>query len=263
MLRPRIIPALLLESGRLVKTRQFSQPTYLGDPLNAARIFSELYADELLVLDISATANGREPDYDLVEKVASETQMPVCYGGGISTSEIASKVLRTGVEKVSLSSAALVEPEIVSELADKFGSQSVVVTIDVRCGSNGDYEVCANRGRKTHELDPVKYAQKIQEAGAGEIVINNVDRDGMMKGYDQILIRKVKEVLSVPLVALGGSGKLEDFRDLFKACGLIACAAGSQFVYEKSSGAVLISYPDEAVKARLIGDGSSDLGVRS
>lgn len=246
MLRPRIIPCLLVHKGGLVKTQNFKAPKYVGDPINAVKIFNEKEADELMVLDIDATVNGAEPNYALIAKLAAECRMPLCYGGGVRTAEQASRIIDLGVEKVSVSSAAISDPLLLTRIARAIGRQSVVAVLDVRKKTglfSKGYELCTHNAKTAHKLDPVVFARQLQEAGAGEIVINSVNHDGEMKGYDIELAKQVRAALNVPVTVLGGAGSLEHIGDLLKACGVIGAAAGSLFVFKGQYRAVLISYP--------------------
>lgn len=246
MLRPRIIPCLLIHKGGLVKTQGFKSPKYVGDPINAVKIFNEKEADELVVLDIDATINRVEPNYALIAKLAAECRMPLCYGGGITTAEQASRIIDLGVEKISISAAAVANPGLLTPIANAIGRQSVVAVLDVRRKTGllaKGYEVCTHNAQHTHKADPVELARTLQDAGAGEIVINSVDRDGEMKGYDLQLAHKMREALRVPLTLLGGAGSLDDMGDLIKACGVVGAAAGSLFVFKGQYRAVLINYP--------------------
>ena len=254
MLRPRIIPCLTVQKGGLVKTQGFKSPKYVGDPINAVKIFNEKQADELIVLDIDATVNKREPDYDLIAKLADECRMPLCYGGGIATAVQASRIISLGVEKVSLSAAAIANPALLGEIAAAIGRQSVVVVLDVRkrTGVFGNgYEICTHNARQTHKGDLVEMAIRMQDAGAGEIVINSIDRDGEMKGYDLDLALQMRQMLRVPTTLLGGAGSLHDIGALVNACGVVGAAAGSLFVFKGKYRAVLINYPTPTQKDEL------------
>lgn len=224
MLRPRVIPCLLLKDGGLVKTVRFSQPTYVGDPINAVKIFNTKQVSELILLDISA----KSPDLRLLRDIAGEAFIPMAYGGGIHTVEEVRAILAAGFEKVVIKSVDLIRPA--AELA---GSQSVVVSIDVQ----------GNKVRSPG-IDPVTFARKVQEAGAGEILVNSIDRDGTMSGYDLDLIRRVVGAVTVPVIALGGAGSVQDLSDAIRIGGASAAAAGSLFVFHGKHRAVLISYPD-------------------
>lgn len=257
MLRPRIIPCLLVHKGGLVKTQTFKSPKYVGDPINAVKIFNEKEADELMVLDIDATVNGVEPNYALIAKLAAECRMPLSYGGGINSVAQAQRIISLGVEKVAISAAAVANPAIVTRIAEAIGRQSVAVVLDVRKKSGllaKGYEVCTNNAKTIHKLDPVAFAQTLQEAGAGEIVINSVDRDGEMKGYDLNLAQQMQAALRVPMTMLGGAGSLEDLTALISQCGVVGAAAGSLFVFKGKYRAVLINYPTAAQKDDIFRD---------
>ena len=252
MLRPRLIPFLLIHKGGLYKTSEFSQPKYVGDPLNALRIFNEKEVDELIVVDIDASRLGSEPDYKLIAKLASECRMPLCYGGGVKTLDTLERVIRLGVEKVAISSAAIENPEFVTEAAKRVGSQSVVGVIDVKkIGLFSRYEVVTYNASKKTGLEPVLWAAKLQSLGVGEILLNSVDADGKMQGYDFDLVDKVRASVSIPLTVLGGAGSFEHFHSLFSRYGIIGAAAGSYFVFKGKYRAVLISYPNRDEKNTL------------
>lgn len=254
MLRPRIIPCLLIHQGGLVKTQGFKEPKYVGDPINAVRIFNEKEADELLVLDIDATVNKLAPDYALIAKLAAECRMPLCYGGGVNNAEQAARIVDMGVEKVAVSAAAIANPTLLTKMAAAVGRQSVVAVLDVRkrlgLFAKG-YEVCTHNARTSHKIDPVKLAKELQDAGAGEIVINSVDRDGLMQGYDLELATQFKNALGVPVSFLGGAGSQDHFGQLFEKMGVVGAAAGSLFVFKGKYRAVLINYPTPEKKMEL------------
>jgi imidazole glycerol-phosphate synthase subunit HisF len=254
MLRPRIIPCLLIHKGGLVKTQGFKAPKYVGDPINAVKIFNEKESDELVVLDIDASRTGAEPDFGLIAKLAAECRMPLCYGGGITTASQAARIIDLGVEKVSISAAAVQRPALLGEIAQAIGRQSVVAVLDVRKRSGllaKGYELLTHNATQAHKLDPFEFAKSLQAAGAGEIVVNSVDRDGQMKGYDLELARRMREVVKVPLTLLGGAGSLDDLQALIRECGVVGAAAGSLFVFKGSYRAVLINYPTDAQKTQM------------
>lgn len=252
MLRPRVIPVLLVHQGGLVKTVAFENPKYVGDPINAVKIFNEKEADELIVLDIDATVKGVEADYGLIANLAAECRMPLCYGGGVRTAEQAKRIVGLGVEKVAVSAAAVEDPLLVGRMAQLVGRQSVVVVIDVRSESARGRVVCTRNGKRIHQVGLLEFAKKVAEAGAGEIVINSVDRDGKMNGYDLALAREMKETVSVPLTMIGGAGSLDDMAALFRTCGVVGAGAGSLFVFKGTYRAVLINYPVVAKKDALL-----------
>jgi cyclase len=255
MLRPRLIPCLLIHKGGLVKTRGFSEPKYVGDPINAVKIFNEKEADELLVLDIDATVTRAEPNYGLIAKLAAECRMPLCYGGGVASAEQASRIIDLGVEKVSLSAAALADPEVVTRTAAMVGRQSVVGVVDVRKRPGMlslGYEVLTHNARRLHSADPMAVVKSLEAAGVGEIVLNSIDRDGCMNGYDLELARRVKAEVRVPLTVLGGAGSTDDMSALLRECGVVGLAAGSLFVFKGRFRAVLINYPTFAQREELL-----------
>ena len=254
MLRPRIIPCLLVHQGGLVKTQGFKDAKYVGDPINAVRIFNEKEADELIVLDIDATVKNVEPDYGMLAKLAAECRMPLCYGGGVTTAEQAARIVDMGVEKVAVSAAAIANPSLLTEMAAAVGRQSVVAVLDVRKRTGlfaKGYEVCTHNGKTTHKLDPVVLAKQLQEAGAGEIVVNSVDRDGQMQGYDLELAMQFKQALKVPVTFLGGAGSLDHLSELVSHLGVVGAAVGSLFLFKGKYRAVLINYPTPAQKRLL------------
>ncbi len=255
MLFPRIIPCLLVRDKGLVKTVNFKNPKYVGDPINAVRIFNEKEVDELMVIDIDATIENREPDYVMIERLAAECRMPLCYGGGVTTSHQIQKIIQLGVEKVSISTAAIANPSLVTEAAEKVGNQSVVVVLDVKKKFlGGKYEVFTHNGLKATGKSPLDLALQMEKLGAGEIVINSIDLDGTMKGYDFSLIDKIRNSIRIPMTVLGGAGSLEDIGKLINKYGSIGASAGSLFVFKGVYKAVLINYPNRLEKSRLISD---------
>lgn len=243
MLKNRVIPCLLLRGNGLVKTRQFKDPVYIGDPVNAMRIFSEKEVDEIVVLDIEASRLGREPNYALVDEMAGEAFMPVAYGGGVRTLEQARRLIRCGVEKVVINTAAVESSRIIRECADVFGSQAVVGAVDVKKTLFGGYRVMMRSATAEARTPVLEHVARLVESGAGEIFLNSVDRDGMMSGYDLALIREVSHSIPVPVVACGGAGTVEHMRQAVVDAGASAVAAGSMFVFHGKHRAVLISYP--------------------
>ena len=253
MLRPRLIPCLLVHNGGLVKTVHFGDPKYVGDPINAVRIFNEKEVDELTVLDIDTTVKGAEPDYQLISHLASECRMPLCYGGGVRTVAQIERIISLGVEKVAVSAAAVETPALIADAAARVGSQSVVVVIDVKkTGILRRHEVVTHNGSRRTGMQPVEFAKRVTELGAGEIVINSVDRDGEMKGYDLDLVEAIRHAVHLPLTVLGGAGSLDDIKTLISRYGIIGAAAGSLFVFKGKYRAVLINYPNRAEKEALL-----------
>jgi cyclase len=251
MLRPRIIPSLLIQDNGLVKTVNFKNPKYVGDPINAVRIFNEKEVDELAIFDIDATVLGKEPNYSLIERLANQSMMPLCYGGGVETVEQAQRIFSLGVEKIALSSAVLTNPGLITQIADRVGSQSVIVVLDVKKKLLGGYEVYTHNGKKSTGINPLKFVEEAQRLGAGEIVINSIDKDGLMKGFDLDLIEKVREKITLPMTVLGGAGSLSDIEKIISKHGVIGIAAGSLFVFKGPYKAVLINYPSREEKNNL------------
>ncbi len=241
MLRRRIIPALLMRDGGLVKTVKFSKERYIGDPINAVKIFNEKEVDELCLLDIGATVEGRPPAYQEINEIVSEAFMPIGYGGGIQHMEHVEQLFKLGVEKVIMNTAAFENEGLVKEASSIYGSQSVVVSIDIKKDLWGQYKVFTRSGKSKQKIDLITAVKKMQDLGAGEIILNNIDRDGTMLGYDLDPINKVAKVIDVPLVALGGASGINDFVSAIQN-GAAAVSAGSIFVYQGVHKAVLISY---------------------
>jgi cyclase len=253
MLRPRIIPCLLVHEGGLVKTVRFRNPKYVGDPINAVKIFNEKEADELMVLDIDASTHGTEPNLRLIGQFAAECRMPLCYGGGVKTVEQAKRIVGLGVEKVAISSAALENPQLIPAVAAEIGSQSVVVVLDAHKRMLArEPEVWTHNGQRNTGRSVIEVAREAEALGAGEIVVNSIDCDGEMKGYDLALAKRVREAVRLPLTILGGAGSLEHIGELIRACGVIGASAGSLFVFKGPYRAVLINYPGQAQKEALI-----------
>lgn len=253
MLRPRITPCLLVHEGGLVKTVGFKNPKYVGDPINAVKIFNEKEADELIVLDIDATVNGAEPDYRLIADFAAESRMPICYGGGVRSTAQAKKIIGLGIEKVAISAAAIETPQLVTDIANEIGRQSVVVVLDVRKRFLGKgHEVFTHNGRKATGREVIELAVQAAGLGAGELVINSIDNDGKMQGYDLDLALAVRRAVNVPVTFLGGAGTLEHMGALIRRCGVVGASAGSLFVFKGTYKAVLINYPSVAQRDELV-----------
>lgn len=242
MLRIRVIPLLLLKNRGLVKTCKFKEPRYIGDPVNAVRIFNEKEVDELIFLDIEASFEKRDPDYKLIEEIASEAFMPFAYGGGIHSLDQAKRLFALGVEKIVVNTAAFSCPDLISQLAKYAGTQSIIVAIDVKRNFFGEYEVWLKNGIKKTKYKAVEWAKKAEKLGAGEILLNDIDRDGTMQGYDLKLVKEISKELSVPFDIAGGAGQLHDLLDAARM-GASAVVAGSFFVFHGKLKAVLINYP--------------------
>ena len=252
MLKPRIIPTLLIHNKGLYKSVKFADYKYVGDPLNAVKIFNEKKADEIMVLDIDASVKNLDPNIKLIENLALECRMPLCYGGGIKTVDHAQEIFSLGVEKIAISSAAIENPSLITDISRIVGSQSVVVVIDVKKKFFGGLEIFINNAKKSTGINPIDFIKKIQELGAGEIVINSIDDDGMMHGYNFKLIEKLIGDIKIPLTVLGGAENLNDIRDAINKFGTIGISAGSLFVFKGKYKAVLINYPTRDEKDKLI-----------
>lgn len=252
MLRSRITPCLLVHKKGLVKTVEFGNPKYVGDPINAVKIFNEKEVDELIVIDIDATVEGRGPDFNLIKNLAFECRMPFCYGGGITTVDQAKKIISLGVEKVAISSAALSNPQLLKEIGNAIGKQSLVVVLDVKKkGLFGNYELYTHNGKKGSKYKLKEYLAILNEIGIGEIVVNSIDEDGKMKGYDFKLYDIVRDLTSMPMTILGGAGSLDDISVAIERYKTIGVSAGSLFVFKGKYKAVLINYPDRSTRNEM------------
>lgn len=246
MRRIRVIPALLLKNEGLYKTLKFKEPKYVGDPVNTVKILNEKEADELLILDITASNENKRPSFEKITEIASEAFVPVGYGGGITSLDDIKRILNSGIEKVVLNTSAAENPRLVADAANMFGSQSVVVSIDVKKNIFAKYRVYIKGGRKKTVLDVIDWARRVEELGAGEILINSIDRDGTFSGYDINLIKSVTSSVTIPVVACGGASSIEDFEQAVNVGGASAVAAGSLFVFQKTRTGILISFPSES-----------------
>jgi len=252
MLRSRITPCLLVHKKGLVKTVGFKEPKYVGDPINAVKIFNEKEVDELIVLDIDATAEGRGPDFNLIRNLAVECNMPFCYGGGVTSVLEAKKIINLGAEKVALSAAAINNFDLLKQIAEAVGMQSVVVVLDVKKkGLLGSYELFTHNGKNATGIKLKDFLKKLDKAAVGEIVVNSIDRDGKMDGYDMALIELVRENTEVPITVLGGAGSFQDIKSVISKYKVIGVSAGSLFVFKGKYKAVLISYPSKEEKREL------------
>jgi cyclase len=243
MLKTRVMPCLLFYDKGLYKTVKFRDPSYIGDPINAIKIYNEKEVDELIFLDITASAENREPNYKVISDIASECFMPLCYGGGISTLDQVKRIMEIGVEKVSLNRSAIQDPGLVTAAAKAFGSQAVIVSIDVKKNFWRKYEVVGKRGSSSTGENPVAFAKRMVEIGAGEILLTSVDREGTWEGYDTDLLRQVTEAVNVPVIANGGAGSLPHLQQAVEAGHASALALGSMVVYQKKGMGVLINFP--------------------
>jgi len=254
MLRSRIIPCLLVHKKGLVKTVVFKDAKYVGDPINAVKIFNEKEVDELIVLDIDATVENRSPNYEMIKNLATECRMPFCYGGGITTVEQSKKIIELGAEKIAISSAAVNNPIIIKQIGEAIGVQSVVVIIDIKKRSillGGGYDIYTNNGKIKAKVKLNEFIDILNQIGVGEIVVNSIDNDGTMNGYDDTLISLFREKTNFPMTVLGGAGNLDDIKMLISKYKIIGAAAGSLFVFKGKYKAVLINYPNREEKSRL------------
>lgn len=245
MLKTRVIPCLLLKDNKLVKTIKFKNPTYIGDPINAVKIFNEKEVDELIFLDIDASYKKKKPNYSIIHEVVTECFMPVCYGGGVNNLSDMKKLFKLGIEKISINTRALDNPTFIKEAAQMFGSQSIVVSIDVRKNLWGKYDVYSYGGRKKTNYNPIDFSLLMEKMGAGELMINSIDRDGVMNGYDIKLLKSVTEVVTIPVIACGGAGKITDFLEAVDKGRVSAVSAGSLFIYFGREKGILINYPSQ------------------
>ncbi|WP_343634408.1 AglZ/HisF2 family acetamidino modification protein [Fluviicola sp.] len=250
MALPRCIPVLLLQNGALVKTVQFRNPKYIGDPLNAIRIFNEKEVDELVFLDLDASVKGTPVQIRLLEEISGECFMPLSYGGGIKTIEDIRQIIQIGIEKVIIGTEAVENPQFVKQAVTEFGSSSICVSLDVQKNNSGEYRLYTRSATKLIDLDPLEYAQKLEQLGVGELLIHSIDREGTRSGYDLELIKAIRRAVKIPVVVSGGAGNLEDLCRGVEA-GASAVAAGTMFVFHGKHDAVLISYPDQAALKRI------------
>ena len=253
MLATRIMPCLLVKDKRLVKTVKFKNPSYVGDPVNAIKIYNEKEVDELLLIDITATLENKPPSFGLISEITDECFMPLCYGGGIRSLDDIKKILSLGVEKVAINSYAVENPQFIKKASEIFGSQSIILSMDVKKTFLGSYVIHSHSGQKSTKLDPVVFARQMEEMGAGEILLNSIDRDGTWEGYDLDLIKKVTDAVTIPVIALGGAGQVSHFHDAV-ASGASACAIGSMAVYQGKNKGVLINFPRHEEIRKVLGD---------
>lgn len=252
MLQKRVIPCLLLHKGGLYKTEKFKKPKYIGDPINSIKIFNTKEVDELMLFDIDASVQNKVPNYKMIDHIAGECFMPLCYGGGVKTIEQMKKIYSLGVEKISLSSQAVLNPSLIQEAATIFGNQAVVVTIDIKKDFWKKKKVFINNGKRNTKMNPIDFAKQIEKMGAGEVIINSIDNDGVMKGFDNEVLKELKQVINIPVVALGGAGNLSHIKEVFEFSKVDAVACGSMFVYQGPLKGVLINYPPEEKIKKLL-----------
>ncbi len=246
MFRPRVIPVLLLKNLALVKSKKFKDYNYIGDPINAVRIFNDLKADELVFLDIEATTQNRTISLDFVKDVGEEANMPFSVGGGIRTIEDIRSIIKSGAERVVIGSSAIIDPDFIYNASEEFGSSTITVCIDVKKKLLGGYQVCYQNGKKNSGFSPEEFALRMQEKGAGEVIIQSIDKDGAMQGYDLDLIKKISNSVTIPVVALGGAGSIQHLKEAYRPGGATGLAAGSLFIYRGTKKGVLINYPERS-----------------
>ena len=251
MLRVRVIPCLLLRDGGLVKTVRYRRPAYVGDPINTVRIFNELEVDELAFLDITASVERREPDLSMLQVIADECFMPLSYGGGIRDVFMAERILQIGFEKVIVNSAPFANPQLITELARRFGSQAVIVAIDVIRGLLGSYQVVSHSASRNEAPNPVQWAREVENLGAGEVLLTSVEREGSWRGCDLALTKRVSEAVGIPVIAHGGAGSVQHIREAVQA-GASAVALGSMVVYQNKGMGVLVNFPDKAALSHAL-----------
>ena len=252
MLQTRVIPCLLLKGGSLVKTVNFKKASYIGDPINTARIFNELEVDELTLLDISATNNKKSPNFKILSDLANECFMPLAYGGGVNNFEDAKKIFQIGIEKIIINSAAFIKPNLITQLAEYFGSQSVVAAIDVKKNIFGKYQVFSNSGKKKRKVDPISWAQELEQLGVGEILLTSIHREGTWKGFDINIIEKISNAVNIPVIANGGASSIEDIEKAIKQGCASAVSLGSMVVYQNKGMGVLVNFPDNKKLKRVL-----------
>ena len=253
MLKTRVMPCLLINNERLVKTVKFKNASYVGDPVNAIKIYNEKEVDELIIVDISATVEKRLPPFRMIAEITDECFMPLCYGGGIRSVEDIRTIFASGVEKIAINSYAVENPFFVRQAAAIFGSQSIVLSLDAKKTLRGRYAVCTHSGHNVTKFDPAVFARQMEEMGAGEILLNSIDRDGTWEGYDLELIEKVADAVTIPVIALGGAGHMGHFSEAVQS-GASACAAGSMVVYQGRNKGVLINFPTRSELKKVLGD---------
>ena len=252
MLQTRVIPCLLLKGDTLVKTVNFKKPAYIGDPVNTARIFNELEVDELTLLDIDATNSNKKPNFKILSELANECFMPLAYGGGVNDFEDAKKIFKIGIEKVIINTVVFKKPEFVTQLAEHFGNQAVVVSIDVKKNMFGKYHVYSNSGTKKQKVDPVEWAIEVEKLGAGEILLTGIHKEGKWEGFDLELIKKIANAVNIPVIANGGASNIKDIELAVKQAEASAVSLGSMVVYQNKGMGVLVSFPNQDILKKAL-----------
>lgn len=245
-MRHRLIPVLLLKDNGLYKGKKFKDHKYIGDPINAIKIFNEKEVDELVFLDITASKEGKSPNFEMLYDIASECFMPLGYGGGITSPEMIREIIGVGIEKVIINTQAVRNPQMIKKSVEYFGSSTIVGSIDAKKNLFGNYSVYINSGLEKTKYNPVEWAKELEKLGVGEIIINSIDKDGTLSGYDYELVNQVAKAVNVPVIAAGGASSLLDFVSICKQYSASAAAAGAQFVFQGKHNAVLITYPTQA-----------------
>lgn len=245
MLQTRVIPCLLLKDDSLVKTVNFKNESYIGDPINTARIFNELEVDELTLLDIAVTNNNKKPNFKILTELANECFMPLAYGGGVDNFEDAKKIFQIGIEKIIINSAAFSNPSFITELAEHFGNQAIIASIDVKKNIFGKYQVFSNSGKKKQKKDPVLWAQELESLGVGEILLTSIHKEGTWQGFDISIIERIANAVSIPVIANGGAASIEDIGKAVKQGCASAVSLGSMVVYQNKGMGVLVNFPDK------------------
>jgi cyclase len=252
MLKVRVMPCLLMDQGELVKTVKFKSPSYVGDPVNAIKIYNEKEVDELVILDISASVNRTSIQFSKLQEITDECFMPLSYGGGIRDFEDVKKIFKIGIEKVILNSYAFENPEFITKIAEYYGSQSVVIAMDIKKNFWGNYHVYSHSAQKEYKLSPEEHVKKMEQYGAGEIFVNSIDKDGTWEGFDITLVRKITETVNLPVIACGGAGNLDHIAQVVKEGGASAVALGSMAVYQKKGMGVLINFPERKALEKIL-----------
>lgn len=251
MYRPRLIPVLLLHHGGLMKSIKFKNYQYIGDPINAVKIFNDLKADELVFLDIDATKEGRIIDLKLVKEIGEEANMPFSVGGGISSTNQIKQLIQAGCERVIIGHEAVARPRFIKEATDTFGTSTISICMDIKKSIFGKEYVWSNNGKSQHKIDPVDFARQMEDCGAGELIVQSITKDGVMSGFDIELVKRISDAVTISIVALGGGGNLNHFKELFQHIPTSGIASGSKFVYQNEMKGVLINYPSESEKRKI------------
>lgn len=245
MLRTRVIPLLLLYNNNLVKTVKFGKFSYIGDPVNSVRIFNEFEVDELIFLDIAASRERKNPNFNLLHEIANECFMPLSYGGGITNLDHAKKIFDTGFEKISINTSSIEKPELITQIANQYGSQAIIVSLDVKKNFFGKKTIRTLSGKKNSKKNPIDWAKEVENRGAGEILLTSIDNEGTWKGYDVDIVKQITSNVSIPVIAHGGAGNIDHIKEVVKNAKASAVALGSMIVFQKEGMGVLLNFPDK------------------